>query len=211
MIIRQFFIPGIAHSSYLVAGNASCVVIDPARDTGRYIEAARNEGLAITHILLTHLHADFIAGHRDLADATGAAIAAPAGGGCAFPHIPLAEGDEIRCEDICFSVIETPGHTPEHVCFVATDTSRGDRPVAIFTGDTLFVGDVGRPDLFPGRATELASSLYDSLHKKILTLPDECEVYPAHGQGSLCGRAMTAKRTSTIGYEKHYNYALRIK
>ena len=211
MIIRPFFVPGIAHSSYLVAGSSACVVIDPARDTGRYIAAAQEEGLAITHILLTHLHADFIAGHRDLAEETGAAIAAPKTAGCAFPHIPLAEGDEVWCEDICFSVIETPGHTPEHICFVATDTSRSDRPVALFSGDTLFVGDVGRPDLFPGRAEELASALYDSLHEKILALPAECEVYPAHGQGSLCGRAIAARRSSTIGYEKHANYALRIR
>jgi len=116
----------------------------------------------------------------------------------------------VLLEDIRFSVIETAGHTPEHICFVATDTSRGPTPVALFSGDTLFVGDVGRPDLFPGRAEELASSLYDNLHTKIMALPDECEVYPAHGMGSLCGRAMAAKRTSTIGYEKKYNYALRI-
>ncbi len=121
------------------------------------------------------------------------------------------EGDEIPLEDIRFSVIETAGHTPESICYLATDTARGETPVALFSGDTLFVGDVGRPDLFPGRAEELASSLYDNLHTKIMTLPDECEVYPAHGMGSLCGRAMAAKRTSTIGYEKKYNYALRIR
>src|SRR5690606_1730553 len=102
-------------------------------------------------------------------------------------------------EHIHFRVIETAGHTPEHVSYIATDTSRGDTPVALFCGDTLFVGDVGRPDLFPGKAEALASSLYDNLHTKIMTLPDECEVYPAHGMGSLCGRAMAAKRTSTVG------------
>ena len=210
MIIHQFFIPGIAHSSYIVAGNRTCAVIDPERDAGRYIAAAQKMGLRITHILETHLHADFVSGHLDLADATGAGIYAPRSANCAFPLTPLSEGDEVVLEDIRFSIIETAGHTPEHICYLATDTSRGATPVALFSGDTLFVGDVGRPDLFPGRAHELATSLYDNLHTKIMILPDECEVYPAHGMGSLCGRAMAAKRTSTIGYEKKYNYALRI-
>jgi glyoxylase-like metal-dependent hydrolase (beta-lactamase superfamily II)/rhodanese-related sulfurtransferase len=210
MIIQQFFIPGLAHSSYIVAGNRTCAVIDPERDAGRYVNAAREMGVRITHILETHLHADFISGHLDLADATGAGISVSRSANCAFSHTPLSEGDEVLLEDIRFSVIETAGHTPEHICFVATDTSRGPTPVALFSGDTLFVGDVGRPDLFPGRAEELASSLYDNLHTKIMALPDECEVYPAQGMGSLCGRAMAAKRTSTIGYEKKYNYALRI-
>jgi len=211
MIIHQFFIPGLAHSSYIVAGNRTCAVIDPERDAGRYIAAAQEMGLRITHILETHLHADFISGHLDLAKATGAEIYASRSAHCAFKHTPLAEGDELNLEEIRFSVIETAGHTPEHICYIATDTSRGPTPVALFSGDTLFVGDVGRPDLFPGRAEELASSLFDNLHTKIMTLPDECELYPAHGMGSLCGRAMAAKRTSTIGYEKKYNYALRIK
>jgi glyoxylase-like metal-dependent hydrolase (beta-lactamase superfamily II)/rhodanese-related sulfurtransferase len=211
MIIHQYFIPGLAHSSYIVAGNRTCAVIDPERDAGRYIAAAREMGLRITHVLETHLHADFISGHLDLADATGAEIYASRSADCTFPHTPLAEGDMVQLEAIRFSVIETAGHTPEHICFIATDTTRGETPGALFSGDTLFVGDVGRPDLFPGRAEELASSLFDNLQSKIMTLPDECEVYPAHGMGSLCGRAMAAKRTSTIGYEKKYNYALRIR
>lgn len=211
MIIQQFFIPGIAHSSYIVAGNKTCAVIDPARDVGRYIDAAKEMGVTITHIFETHLHADFISGHLDLADLTGATVYAPAAGNCAFPHTPLSEGNVIELEDMQFSVIETPGHTPEHICYIGTDMARGETPVALFSGDTLFVGDVGRPDLFPGRAEELASSLYDNLQNKIMKLPPECEIYPAHGMGSLCGRAMAAKRTSTIGYEKKYNYALLIK
>jgi hydroxyacylglutathione hydrolase len=210
MIIHHFFIPGIAHSSYIVAGDKSCAVVDPERDVNRYLTAAAQMGLRITHVLETHLHADFVSGHRDLADATGATIFAPESANCAFPHTPVAEGDEIELEGIHFSVIETAGHTPEHICYIATHKVRGATPVALFSGDTLFVGDVGRPDLFPGRAEELASSLYDNLHEKIMTLPDECEVYPSHGMGSLCGRAMAAKRTSTIGYEKKYNYALQI-
>lgn len=211
MIIRQFFLPGIAHSSYLVAGDAACAVIDPSRDVGRYLSAARGMHVAITHILETHLHADFISGHLDLAEATGATIYAPRSAGCAFPHAPLSEGDEVVLENIRFSVIETAGHTPEHICYRAADTSRGKTPVALFSGDTLFVNDVGRPDLFPGRAEELAGRLYDNLHEKVLALPDECELYPAHGMGSLCGRAMAAKRSSTIGYERKYNYALTIR
>lgn len=210
MIIHQFFVSGIAHSSYLVAGNKSCAIVDPERDISRYLDAAMQMGLRITHILETHLHADFISGHLDLAKATGAPIYAPKAGNCLFPHVPLQEGDEIKLEDIRFSVMETAGHTPEHICYIATDTGRGETPVAAFTGDTLFVGDVGRPDLFPGRSEDLASSQFDNLHEKVLQLPDECEVYPAHGMGSLCGRAMSAKRTSTIGYERKYNYALQI-
>lgn len=210
MIIQQFFVPGIAHSSYIVAGNRKCAVIDPCRDVGPYIEYASQNGLQITHILETHLHADFISGHLDLAELTGATIYAPKSGKCAFPHKAVAEGDEILVEDIRFSVIDTAGHTPEHICYIAADLGRGESPVALFSGDTLFVGDVGRPDLFPGQSVELASSLYENLHTKIMTLPDEVEVYPAHGMGSLCGRAMAAKRTSTIGYEKKYNYALNI-
>lgn len=210
MIIQQFFIPGIAHSSYVVAGERECAVIDPARDIGRYVLAAREMGCTITCVLETHLHADFVSGHLDLADETGATIYAPAAGRCAFPHERVAEGDEVHLGNVTFRVIETPGHTPEHVCYVATDTSRGSTPVALFSGDTLFAGDVGRPDLFPGRAEELAEALFENLHAKVLALPDECEVYPAHGMGSLCGRAISAKRTTTIGYEKKYNYALRM-
>jgi rhodanese-related sulfurtransferase/glyoxylase-like metal-dependent hydrolase (beta-lactamase superfamily II) len=161
--------------------------------------------------LETHLHADFISGHLDLAEKTGARIYAPKSGRCAFDHVALAEDDAFEIEDMVLEVLETPGHTPEHIAYVVTDRSRGDDPVAVFCGDTLFVGDVGRPDLFPGKAKKLASSLYDSLHKKLLELPDFCEVYPAHGAGSLCGRAMGAKRTSTIGYERRFNAALQIK
>jgi len=209
MIIHQFFIQGIAQSSYLVAGDKTCAVIDPSRDIDRYITIAKEMELSITRILETHLHADFISGHLDLATSTGALIVAPKSAKCAFPHISVLEGDTFYIDDIRFTVIETPGHTPDHICYLATDTSRGETPVALFSGDTLLVGDVGRPDLFLGRE-DLVACLFDSLHEKIMPLPDECEIYPAHGQGSLCGRSMAAKRTSTLGYEKKYNYALRI-
>ncbi len=211
MIIRQFFIPGIAHSSYLLGGVSSCMIIDPTRDPDIYIEAANEEGFKITGILETHLHADFISGHLDLHERTGAPIYAPKSAQCEFSHNPISEGSTITLDDCSISVIETPGHTPEHVSYIVTHLSRGDEPVALFPGDTLFVGDVGRPDLFPGRAHELASALYDSLHEKIMRLPDHCEVYPAHGAGSFCGRSLSAKRTTTIGYERRFNQALQIQ
>ena len=211
MFVHQFFIKGLAHSSYLLGGTTTCAIVDPRRDIEFYIHAARTMGMKITHILETHLHADFISGHLDLAAKTGAVIYAPKAGKCAFKHVALAEGDTFQLEDMTIGVLETPGHTPEHVSYVVTDRSRGSDPAAVFCGDTLFVGDVGRPDLFPGIAESLAAKLYDSLHKKLLELPPFCTVFPAHGAGSLCGRAMGAMRTSTIGYEKKYNGALKIK
>ena len=211
MLLLHFFTPKIAHSSYILAGSQTCAVIDPRRDVQVYIDAAKSLGMKITHVLETHLHADFISGHLDLAEKTGAIIYAPKSAGCAFDHVALSEGDEIAFEDIVLQVLETPGHTPEHISYVVIDTSRGSEPVGVFCGDTLFVGDVGRPDLFPGKAEELAKALFSSLHDKLLKLPDFCEVLPAHGAGSLCGRAMGAKWRSTIGYERLYNSALQIR
>lgn len=210
MFVQQFFTKGLAHSSYLLGGNGSCAIIDPQRDVGIYLDAADEMGMKITHIFQTHLHADFISGHMDLAAITGAKLVAPAAGRSAFDHIAVKEGDSLKLDRLVLSVLHTPGHTPEHVSYVVTDPSRGPEPVCVFCGDTLFVGDVGRPDLFPAMAQELAGMLYDSLHGKLLKLPDHCEVLPAHGAGSLCGRAMGAKRTSTIGYERRYNAALQI-
>ncbi|MGB9629046.1 MAG: MBL fold metallo-hydrolase [Thermodesulfobacteriota bacterium] len=210
MIIQQFFVPGLSHLSYLIGGSKSCAVIDPKRDIQVYLDMAKAMDLKITHILETHLHADFISGHLELADQTGAKIYAPKGGDCQFEHIGLSEGDSILIEDMEIKILETPGHTPEHIVYVAIDRSRGKEPAALFSGDTLFVGDVGRPDLFPGRAQELAKKLFESLNK-LVALPDFCEIYPAHGAGSFCGRVLSSKRTSTIGYEKKYNYALQEK
>jgi len=211
VIVQQFFVKGLAHSSYLLGGSQACAIVDPRRDTQIYLDAAQDMGMKITHILETHLHADFVSGHRDLAKKTGAIIYAPRAGRCSFDHFALSEGDVVGIDELSINVMETPGHTPEHLSYVITDKERGSDPVGVFCGDTLFVGDVGRPDLFPCRAQELASKLYKSLHDKLLKLPDFCEVYPAHGAGSLCGRAMGAKRTSTIGYEKKYNQALQMK
>lgn len=211
MIIQQIFTGGLAHSSYILGGQKICAIVDPRRDIGVYLDVSKSFGWQITHILETHLHADFISGHLDLAKTTGAKIYAPKAGNCLFDHIAVAEGDAFYIEDIEIKVLETPGHTPEHVSYIIIDHSRGSEPTAAFTGDTLFVGDAGRPDIFPDIADDLASQLFHSLHEKLSALPDFCEVYPAHGAGSLCGRAMGAKRTSTIGYEKKYNYALLTK
>jgi hydroxyacylglutathione hydrolase len=210
MLIKHYFINKIAHSSYILAGSDVCAVIDPQRDIDIYIDEARALGVEITHILQTHMHADFVSGHMDLAEKTGAKIYVAKSAKCTFDHVALSEGDTIEIEDIVIKVLETPGHSPDHLCFVVVDTSRGEDPVCAFVGDTLFVGDVGRPDIFPDIAEELAGKLYHSLFDKILKLPDFCEVLPAHGAGSLCGKAMGAKWRSTIGYEKKYNAALQI-
>jgi len=209
MFIRQFYVPGIAHTSYLVGAKDTCATVDPKRDVQDYLVAARGMGMSITHILETHLHADFVSGHLELQQATGAPIYAPKAGSCEFDHVAVAQGEGFDIGDMHLDVLDTPGHTPDCVCYVVTDKARGDQPVAVFTGDTLFVGDVGRPDLFPGRGEELASELYDNLREKVMKLPDFCEVYPAHGAGSLCGRAMSEKRWSTIGYERRFNQALQ--
>lgn len=210
MLVQHFFVNGLAHSSYLLGGTGSCAIVDPQRDIDVYLNAAAALGLKITHILETHLHADFISGHMDLAEKTGAVIYAPKEGNCQFKHVGLVDGDVFTIDAMRLSVLTTPGHTPEHISYVVADLERGEEQVGVFCGDTLFVGDVGRPDLFPGRATELAAMLYDSLYNKLMKLPDFCEVYPAHGAGSLCGRSMGAKRTSTIGYERIRNAALQI-
>ena len=211
MLLKHFFIGKIAHSSYLLAGKNYCAVIDPQRDIDVYITEARAMGVDITHILQTHLHADFISGHMDLTKKTGAKIYVAKSAKCAFDHVALSEGDSIGLEDMVLKVLETPGHTPEQLSYVVIDKSRSDSPVGVFVGDTLFVGDVGRPDLFPDMAEELAGKLYHSLHDKLLKLPDYAEVYPAHGAGSLCGRAVGAKWRTTIGYERNFNAALQIK
>jgi hydroxyacylglutathione hydrolase len=210
MLLKHYFLEKIAHSSYILAGEQSCAVVDPRRDVDIYINEARELGVDITHILETHLHADFISGHMDLAAKTGAKIYAPKSGRCKFEHVPLSEGDSIDIEDMHLDILETPGHTPEHIIYLVTDKSQGNSPVGVFAGDVLFVGDVGRPDLFPDIAKELAGNLFVSLHDKLLRLPDYCEVYPAHGAGSLCGRSMGAKWTTTIGYERRYNASLQI-
>lgn len=211
MQLKHFFVKKIAHSSYILAGQNTCAVIDPQRDVDLYIAEAQGLGVQITHILQTHLHADFVSGHMDLAKKTGAKIYMAKSALCAFDHVALVEGDTIEIENMALRVLETPGHTPEHLCYVVIDKSRGDSPIGVFVGDTLFVGDVGRPDLFPAMAKSLAEKLYHSLHDKLFKLPDYCEVYPAHGAGSLCGRSMGAKHLTTIGYERKFNPVMQIE
>jgi len=212
MYFEQFYLGCLAHASYVLASEGEAIVVDPQRDVDLYLQAASEHGVTIRHIFETHLHADFVSGHRELAARTGAQIYMGAQAGAAFPHIPVSDGFELKFGKASIRVLETPGHTPESICLVVTDEEKSTSPWAVLTGDTLFIGDVGRPDLSPRHTpTQLAGMLYDSLHSQLLTLPDDVLVYPAHGAGSLCGKNMRAERSSTIGTERLTNYALQIK
>jgi len=212
MYFEQFYLGCLAHASYMLASQGDAVVIDPQRDVDIYLKAAREHGVEIRHIFETHLHADFVSGHKELAARTGAKIYIGARAGARFPHIDVQDGFELQAGNIVLRVLETPGHTPESLCFLITDKGKSTQPWAVLTGDTLFLGDVGRPDLSKTHSpVELAGMLYDSLHGKLLALEDDVLVYPAHGAGSLCGRNMRAERSSTIGTERLTNYALQIR
>lgn len=216
MYFEQFYLGCLAHASYMLASEGEAVVVDPQRDVELYLKAAADHGLIIRHIFESHLHADFVSGHRELAARTGATIYMGAQAGATFPHVPVADGFELKFGHASIRVLETPGHTPESICMVVTDgitdEEKSPAPWAVLTGDTLFIGDVGRPDLSPRHTpAQLAALLYDSLHGKLLKLPDSVLVYPAHGAGSLCGKNMRAERSSTIGTERLTNYALQIK
>ena len=210
LVFEQFYLGCLAHASYLVGSDGLAVVVDPQRDVDIYIETARKHGLNIAWIIETHLHADFVSGHLELAERTGATICLGEGSGATFLHQPVGDGHSIEFGSVRLVFRATPGHTPESVCIVLTDSGKGPDPHAVFTGDTLFIGDVGRPDLSDQfTPQQLASLLYDSLHNCLLALPDETLVYPAHGAGSMCGRNISADRTSTIGRERRTNYALQ--
>jgi hydroxyacylglutathione hydrolase len=212
MYFEQFYLGCLAHASYLLASDGEAVVVDPQRDVDLYVKAATERGVAIRHIFETHLHADFVSGHKELAARTGAKIYMGAQAGAKFAHVPVGDGFDLKFGKASIRVVETPGHTPESICLVVTDKEKSISPWAVLTGDTLFIGDVGRPDLSPRHTpAQLAGLLYDSLHTKLLTLPDNVMVYPAHGAGSLCGKNMRAERSSTIGTERLTNYALQIK
>jgi glyoxylase-like metal-dependent hydrolase (beta-lactamase superfamily II)/rhodanese-related sulfurtransferase len=207
--VERFYLGCLAHASYMVASEGVAAIIDPQRDVDLYLEAATAAGCRIAHIIETHLHADFVSGHLELAERTGARIYLGAGSGAEFPHVAVGDGDEIQFGACSLQFLQTPGHTMESVCIVMTDLGQPGRPRTVFTGDTLFIGDVGRPDLSPTHTVEeLAALLYQSLHGKLLTLPDDTEVLPAHGAGSLCGRQMSAESSSTIGKQRQTNYAL---
>lgn len=210
MKLQPFYLTCLAHASYMIENEGIAAVVDPQRDVEIYLEEAKREGLRIAYVIETHLHADFVSGHTELAARTGAEICISARAGAKFPHRAMHDSDKIAFGKCELTFLETPGHTPESMCFVVTDLERDTEPWAVLTGDTLFIGDVGRPDLSPGyTAQQLAGMLYDSLHGKLLRLADSVEVFPAHGAGSLCGRSIGSERSSTIGKEKQFNYALQ--
>ncbi len=212
MYFEQFYLGCLAHASYMLASEGEAVVVDPQRDVEIYLKAADENHVSIRHIFETHLHADFVSGHRELASRTGATIYMGAQAGATFPHMAIADGFLLRVGKMRITALETPGHTPESICLVIADEEKSADAWAVLTGDTLFLGDVGRPDLSQRyTAVQLAGMLYDSLYNKILRLADDVLVYPAHGAGSLCGRNMRAEKVSTIGTERLTNYALQIK
>ncbi|MGH9523651.1 MAG: MBL fold metallo-hydrolase, partial [Terriglobales bacterium] len=212
MYFEQFYLGCLAHASYMLGSEGVGVVVDPQRDVEIYLKAAAEQKLRIEHIFETHLHADFVSGHRELAARTGAQIHIGEKAHAAFPHDPVKDGSEIAFGRALIRVLETPGHTPESVCLVVHQESDDPHPWAVLTGDTLFIGDVGRPDLSDTHSPQqLAELMYDSLREKLLALPDDVMVYPAHGAGSLCGRSMSKARFSTIGQERLSNHALQIQ
>lgn len=211
MVLEQFFIDGLGCASYLVGceGAGVAAVIDPDRQVEKYITAAEKRGLKITHIIETHLHADHVSGNTDLAQRTGADIYLHEDANAQFPHQKLVAGDHIEIGNVVLQVIHTPGHTPESITIAIIDRTRADEPWLALTGDTLFVGDMGRPDLTgAGAARQLAGQMYDSLFTELAPLTDAVMIYPGHGAGSLCGKSIGAMRSTTLGYERRFNPAL---
>jgi glyoxylase-like metal-dependent hydrolase (beta-lactamase superfamily II)/rhodanese-related sulfurtransferase len=212
MDFRQFYLGCLAHASYYLGSGDEAAVIDPQRDVQQYLDEAESNGQKIKFIIETHSHADFVSGHIELAKRTGAQIVYGQGAETKFPTLKVSDGDELAVGDIKLNFFETPGHTPESITIAAKDTSDPDAPLKIFTGDTLFCGDVGRPDLIGSKgftAEQMGAMLYDSLHQRIMPLPDDTEVYPAHGAGSLCGKSLSSETWSTLGEQKRSNYALQ--
>ena len=215
MILKQFYLPCLAHASYLIGDEqtGTAAVVDPQRDTDQYIAFATEHALQIKHVFLTHLHADFIAGHLELRERIGAKIYLGAAAKAAYVFIPLRDGEVLEFGRVRLKALETPGHTPESISLVVYDLNGSDtQPHAVLTGDTLFIGDVGRPDLRAAlgwSAAQLGGMLFDSVHSKLLALPDQSLVYPAHGAGSLCGKAISKETVSTLGEQRRSNYALQ--
>lgn len=213
MVLKQYYLGCLAQASYLIGDveSGEAAVVDPRRDIEPYLEDARELGLTIKYVLLTHFHADFVAGHLELRDRIGATIHLGRRATADYAFSPVGDGDRIELGKVRLEILETPGHTPESVCFVVHDGEH-EAPQAVLTGDTLFIGDVGRPDLLVSigmTAEELAGNMYDSLHKKLLKLPDATIVYPGHGAGSMCGKNLSKETVSTIGEQKKQNYALQ--
>ena len=217
MYFKQFYLGCLAHASYLIGSDGEAAVIDPQRDVDQYVDEARTQNLKIKYIIETHLHADFISGHRELAARTGAQIIFGKEAHATISHLPVKDDDELGVGNVKLRIIETPGHTPESICVLVTDNEKNVRedagvPQKLLTGDTLFIGDVGRPDLAGGKGYTpqmMAGMMYDSLHQKLLKLDDAVEVYPAHGAGSMCGKNLSTETSSTIGQQRKFNYALQ--
>lgn len=215
MFLKQYYLGCLAHASYLLGDEASGtgIVVDPQRDIEQYAADAAAHGFAIRHVFLTHFHADFVAGHLELRDRCGAAIHLGARGKAEYAFVGMKTGDGLDFPGLRLEVLETPGHTIESISLLVFDKARdADRPFAVLTGDTLFIGDVGRPDLRASlgwTAEELGGHLYDSVHNQLLPLPDATLIYPAHGAGSLCGKNLSKETVSTMGEQRRYNYALQ--
>ena len=212
MQFKQFYLGCLSHASYYIGSGSEAAIIDPQRDVHQYLEEADLHGQKIKYVIETHSHADFVSGHLELAKKTGAQIVYGQRANTQFPALKAKDGDELSLGDVTLSFMETPGHTPEGITIVATDNSDPSAPRKMFTGDTLFIGDVGRPDLVGSKgftAEQMGEMLYDSLHEKILKFPDETEVYPAHGAGSLCGKSLSKETWSTLGQQRKFNYALQ--
>jgi hydroxyacylglutathione hydrolase len=215
MLLKQYYLGCLAHASYLIADEATgtAVVVDPQRDIDQYLHDTTSHGWHIDYVFLTHFHADFLAGHIELRERVGATICLGAQARADFAFTPFAHGETLTFGDVRLQVLETPGHTPEAISILVYDLQQDpEHPHAVLTGDTLFIGDVGRPDLMASvgiSQTELAGMLYDSLHQHLLTLPDETLVYPAHGAGSMCGKNLSTDTVSTLGTQRRLNYALQ--
>jgi hydroxyacylglutathione hydrolase len=215
MILKQYYLGCLAHASYLLGDEASStgIIVDPQRDIQQYLADAAEFGLEIRHVFLTHFHADFIAGHLELRDQCGAAIHLGRRAEAEYKFVPMSDGDTFEFPGMRLQVLETPGHTIESISILVFDRAKSETsPFAVLTGDTLFIGDVGRPDLRASlgwTAAELGAHLYDSIHTKLLPLPDETLVYPAHGAGSLCGKNLSSDTVSTLGDQRRMNYALQ--
>lgn len=210
MYLNRFFVEGLAHASYLFGADGEAAVVDPKRDIEDYLTVAEQEGLKIVAIFNSHPHADFASGFRELAQRTGARIYVSQHAPVHYEHVAGQDGARVKIGSLEVELLETPGHSPDSLSFLVREK---EQPVAVFTGDLLFVNDVGRPDLRDADEdpSELAGKLYDSLHEKILTLPDDVKVYPSHGAGSLCGRAISDAPFSLVGQERKLNWAMQIK
>lgn len=215
MFLKQYYLGCLAHASYLLADEVSRtgIVVDPQRDIQQYLDDAERLGVSIRYVFLTHFHADFLAGHLELRDRCGAEIRLGARAKAEYSFVPMKDGDALLLPGMRLEVLETPGHTIESISILVFDLAKSaDKPYAVLTGDTLFIGDVGRPDLRASigwSAQELGSYLYDSIHNRLMKLPDETLVYPAHGAGSLCGKNISSDTVSTLGRQKLFNYALQ--